>query len=221
MSNLKTSLTFTSLALALGAIALALTAPSTASADANPLATPEPQRIVLWNEDHCQITDLIGEWRVRSAPRGSRMRPQHDECYIKILSSVDGEEHQYRVGTGGEVYIAHGWIAVNQVHQETWSSAPGGGFSSPGTEPEDCTLEVPKNLVVKLAFEQGACWRSSLEPGLGCEFQWRCLQGAEGCRLEIQMLNGTHDLEGECGSGNMVSQCDSAGSGATLCFRQN
>lgn len=220
MSNIKTSLTFASLALALGTLAIALAPSSRASVGAASFVSPEQPRIVLWNEDHCQITDLIGEWRVRSAPRGSRMRPQHAECYIKILSSVDGVEHQYRVGTGGEVYIAHGWIAVNQVHQETWSSGPGDGMEAGSPDVGDCTLEFPKTMVVSIALEQGACWRASVDPGQGCEFLWRCHQGAEGCRLQIKLLDGEHDIEGECGSGSILRQCQSPGGGTTLCFRQ-
>lgn len=224
MTNLKHSLTFASVVLALGALALALAPSSTASAGAVPLATPEQPRIVLWNEDHCQITDLIGEWRVRSAPRGSRMRPQHGECYIKLLSSVDGVEYQYRVGTAGEVYIAHGWIAVNQVHQETWSSGADQGSvtesSASDLDVSDCAISFNKEQVLKFELSGGSCWRSEVTPATGCDAIWHCLQGTGGCGVEIELVNQTvHHIEAECGSGGMIKQCTTAPGVTTVCYR--
>lgn len=221
MTKLKHLLALVGLILPIATLTLSVTPPTSASSE-NLVVNEDSPRIVLWNEDHCQITDLIGEWRVRSAAKGSRMRPQHDECYIKILSSVDGIERQYRVRANGEVYIAHGWIAVNQMHQETWS-AQAGGAPSPGvgdTDVSDCAVSYTKEQVVSVSFDQGACWRSQAEPGGGCEFVMQCLQGTGGCHVEIGLVDHFIDsIEGECGSGSTLKQCVSASGSTHLCYR--
>ena len=187
-----------------------------------PTASTEPDQVVLWNEDHCRVTDLIGEWEVRSAPAGTRMRPEHDDCYIRILSAVDGLEHEFQVTTQGEVYIAHGWICVNQVDQESWLPTVVDDFFATtdcGGDPIECTMSYPKSDIGKVIIPEVSCWRSEAEPAAGCEWVKRCMAGSGDCHFDITLVyGGQESWEAACGSGGTLSQCKSAAGVTWLCY---
>lgn len=218
----KTLLILSALLLVAGAISISAHLASPVSAAApNVVANPEPDRLTLWNEDHVQIVDMIGEWRVRSAPNGSRMRPQHDECYIRLMADASGDEYELRVTTVGEVYIAHGWIAVNQVNQDTWTAAmpEEPASSSCGNNPLDCTSSYLKSEVVRIVFEPNSCWQAVEQPAAGCAWTWNCSTGSTGCTVHFHQNTGVVDaFESSCGSNAKITQCKNASGLTWICF---
>ncbi len=185
------------------------------------LPAPEPLQIVLWNDQHAVVTDLVGEWEVRDTPIGTRMRPRHDDSRIRVYSVVEGIEHDYPVTTAGEVYMAFGWICVNQVHQESWGSQGAGPFKQVpcGDDPSACTVSYLRSDVMYITFNSSLCWRSAVQPPGNCTFKKHCDAGSGDCEVVIELVTGYLDtFVTACGSGVTVQQCSTSAGQTWICY---